>query len=275
MAAGTTETLTDVEQSAPVGALTGGPALRRSSSLLPPVPRATALGRAPVCTEPPWRVSAADPPLRKGVLPVAPGGNPSAAYRRAKRLLDVVGALGLLLVLGPIMLAVFLILLVTTRGRPLFWQSRAGYCGRPFLMLKFRTMVLDAARRQHEVPNEQDGPIFKNRRDPRITRLGCLLRRTSLDETPQLFHVLFGRMSLVGPRPLPLAEVARLEAWQRRRLAVMPGLTCLWQIAGRSEIGFDEWMRLDLWYVRNQSLRTDLKLLWRTPACVLAGHGAY
>jgi lipopolysaccharide/colanic/teichoic acid biosynthesis glycosyltransferase len=205
----------------------------------------------------------------------APGGNLSPAFRAAKRLLDIVGALALLVVLGPIMLAVFVVLLITTRGRPLFWQRRAGYCGRPFLMFKFRSMVLGAACRQHEVPNEKDGPVFKNRRDPRITRLGRLLRKTSLDETPQLFQVLFGRMSLVGPRPLPLEEVARLEPWQRQRVAVKPGLTCLWQVSGRSEIGFDDWIRMDLWYVRHQSFWTDLRLLFCTPASVLGCRGAY
>jgi lipopolysaccharide/colanic/teichoic acid biosynthesis glycosyltransferase len=206
---------------------------------------------------------------------VAPGGNRSPVYLATKRLLDVVGALLLLLLLGPIMLGVLLILLATTRGRPLFGQRRAGYCGRTFRVLKFRTMVLDAAQRQHEVANEKDGPIFKNRRDPRITRFGRLLRKTSLDETPQLLHVLLGQMSLVGPRPMDCREVAQLEPWQRQRLAVKPGLTCLWQVSGRSNIGFRDWMRLDLWYVRNQGLWTDLKLILRTPASVLSGRGAY
>jgi lipopolysaccharide/colanic/teichoic acid biosynthesis glycosyltransferase len=187
----------------------------------------------------------------------------------------VVGSLALLVVLGPLMLAVFLVLLVTTRGKPLFWQRRAGYCSRPFLMFKFRTMVADAADQQHEVKNEKDGPIFKNRHDPRVTRLGRLLRKTSLDETPQLFHVLFGRMSLVGPRPLPVEEAAQFKAWQLPRLAVKPGLTCLWQVSGRSDIGFDDWVRLDLWYVCNQSLWTDLRLLLYTAASVLSGRGAY
>ena len=142
-------------------------------------------------------------------------------------------------------------------------------------MLKFRTMRPDADKLKHTVANEQDGPIFKNRRDPRITRLGRFLRKTSLDETVQLFHVLSGRMSLVGPRPLPVAEVAQLKAWHRRRLAAKPGLTCLWQISGRNEIGFEDWMRLDLRYVRHQSLWIDCKLLLYTPLSVLGGRGAY
>jgi lipopolysaccharide/colanic/teichoic acid biosynthesis glycosyltransferase len=216
-----------------------------------------------------------DAPSAPAAWTVAPDGNLTATYRLLKRLIDVVGALALLTVLGPFLLVTFLILLVTTRGKPLFWQRRAGYCGRPFLMFKFRTMVADAERRQHEVDNEQQGPVFKNRRDPRITRIGRVLRKTSLDEAPQLFHVLLGRMSLVGPRPLPLHEVAQFTPQQRRRLAVMPGLTCLWQVSGRSNIEFDRWMQLDLWYVRNQGLGTDLKLLWRTPMTVLSGRGAY
>jgi len=189
--------------------------------------------------------------------------------------MDVAGALGLLVLLGPILALVYVSLWVTTRGRPIFRQVRLGHCGRPFVMYKFRTMVVDALDRQGAVANEQGGPIFKNRSDPRTTRLGRLLRTTSIDELPQLFNVLRGDMSLVGPRP-PLAhEVAHYRPWQRRRLAVQPGLTCLWQVSGRSEIGFEDWVRMDLWYINHQSLWTDLKLLLRTPASVLSARGAY
>ncbi|MGD0897444.1 MAG: sugar transferase, partial [Thermoguttaceae bacterium] len=174
-----------------------------------------------------------------------------------------------------VMLAIFVILMVTTRGRPLFWQLRAGHLGRPFWMAKFRTMGHGAERLQATVSNEAGGLVFKNRRDPRVTLLGRFLRKTSLDETPQLFHVLQGRMSLVGPRPLDVREVARFAAWQRRRLAVLPGLTCLWQVSGRSDVAFENWVRMDLWYVRNQGLWTDCKLLLRTPLSVLACRGAY
>jgi len=238
----------------------------------------------------PCRRRAARPPLRKlahppvslanqrlaqGLAIVPAEGNRSLGYRAVKRLLDIVGTLAVLSVLGPVMAVVFLTLLVTTRGKPLYWQRRAGYCGRPFWMAKFRTMAIDADQRKREVVNEKDGPIFKNRRDPRITRIGRILRKTSLDETPQLFHVLFGQMTLVGPRPLPVSEVAQFEPWHRRRLTVVPGLTCLWQVSGRSEIGFEDWIRLDIWYVRNQSFRTDCDLLLRTPWAVLTGQGAY
>jgi len=206
---------------------------------------------------------------------VGPEGNRSAWYLGLKRSLDIVGAVLLLLVLSPVMLTTYLVLLFTTRGKPIFRQERLGYRGRRFTMYKFRTMRLDAAERQREVENEKDGPIFKNRRDPRVTRLGRLLRSTSIDETPQLFNVLLGQMSLVGPRPPIAKEVARYERWQRRRLTVKPGLTCLWQVSGRSEVGFKQWVRMDLWYVKNQSLSTDLILLVRTPWSVLSRRGAY
>jgi lipopolysaccharide/colanic/teichoic acid biosynthesis glycosyltransferase len=206
---------------------------------------------------------------------VGPQGNLSPAYQMVKRLLDIAGAFSLLVLLGPLLLAILLTLLVTTKGRPLFVQRRVGYLGRPFTMLKFRTMRSDAEQVKHAVANEKDGPIFKNRRDPRITRLGRFLRKTSLDETPQLLNVLCGHMSLVGPRPLPVGEVAQFRTWHCRRLAVKPGLTCLWQVSGRSEIGFEDWVRMDLWYVRNQSFWTDCVLLLRTPWSVLAGRGAY
>jgi len=213
--------------------------------------------------------------LAHGLPLVNAEGNLTLVYLAAKRALDIVGSLAILALLSPVMLAAFLILLVTTRGKPIFRQVRLGWRGRPFAMYKFRTMVVDAEKRRDSVANEHSGPIFKNRRDPRITRFGRFLRKTSLDETPQLFNVLAGHMSLVGPRPPLAAEVARYQPWQRRRLAVRPGLTCLWQVSGRSEIGFDQWARMDLWYLRHQSLRTDLGLLVKTPWSVLTGRGAY
>jgi len=213
--------------------------------------------------------------LAAGLPVAAPEGNTSVAYHVAKRLLDIFGALALIIVLLPVFLTLLIVLSITTRGKPLFWQRRAGYLGKTFAMAKFRTMRPDADKIKQMVANESTGPVFKNRRDPRVTPLGRILRKTSLDETPQLFHVLLGQMSLVGPRPLDVREVARLAPWQLRRLAVKPGLTCLWQVSGRSDIGFEEWTRMDLWYVRNQSLATDLDLLWRTPSSVLSGKGAY
>jgi lipopolysaccharide/colanic/teichoic acid biosynthesis glycosyltransferase len=213
--------------------------------------------------------------LAAGEAVVEPEGNLCPAYLGIKRAMDVLGAMVLLALLAPVMLATYVVLWITTGGRPIFRQVRLGWCGRPFVIYKFRTMVLDADKRQHEVPNEQSSPIFKNRRDPRVTWFGRVLRRTSLDETPQLFNVLAGQMSLVGPRPPLAKEVAEYEPWQRRRLAVKPGLTCLWQVSGRSEIGFEDWVRMDLQYVRHQDFGSDLKLLLRTPWSVLRGRGAY
>jgi lipopolysaccharide/colanic/teichoic acid biosynthesis glycosyltransferase len=142
-------------------------------------------------------------------------------------------------------------------------------------MYKFRSMRLDAQAQQHLVSNEMEGPVFKNRSDPRITRIGRLLRTTSIDELPQLWNVLRGEMSLVGPRPLPVYEMAKCDARQMQRLAVKPGLTCKWQVSGRNDIGFDEWIEMDLWYVEHQGMGTDLALLLKTPWCVLTRRGAY
>jgi len=183
--------------------------------------------------------------------------------------------MAILLLLSPVMFVTWLVLMWTTRGRPVFVQERVGLMGRPFRMYKFRTMIVGAAAQQRAIANHQDGPIFKNFSDPRITRVGRLLRSLSIDETPQLFNVLLGQMSLVGPRPALAQEVRQYEPWQRQRLAVKPGLTCLWQVSGRSEIGFEEWMRMDVWYLNHQCLWTDLKLLAVTPWCVLSRRGAY
>ncbi len=204
-----------------------------------------------------------------------PLGNQNRSYLFTKRVIDIVGSAAAILMFGPIMLVTLIALSITTKGHPLFWQQRIGLYGRRFWMAKFRTMRLDADSLQHLVSNEKDGPIFKNRRDPRVTRLGRWLRRASIDELPQLFNVLWGTMSLVGPRPPVAKEVVQYEAWQRRRLSVKPGLTCLWQVSGRSEVQFKDWVRMDLWYVKNQCLATDLKLLIRTPLSIISGRGAY
>jgi lipopolysaccharide/colanic/teichoic acid biosynthesis glycosyltransferase len=206
---------------------------------------------------------------------VCPDGNRSPAYQTCKRLLDVVAASIVLVLLAPVMLATLAVLTVTTRGKPIFRQTRVGECGRKFTLYKFRTMVAAAESLQRHVENEKDGPVFKNRRDPRITRLGAFLRKFSIDEMPQLFNVIRGEMSLVGPRPPIESEVQKYEIWQLRRLAVKPGLTCLWQVSGRCEIGFLQWVRMDLWYIDRQSLLLDLILLAKTPWCVITGRGAY
>jgi lipopolysaccharide/colanic/teichoic acid biosynthesis glycosyltransferase len=167
---------------------------------------------------------------------------------------------------------------ISSSGPVFFRQERAGLNGQPFTMLKFRTMVSNAEQLKQELErlNEMTGPVFKVTNDPRVTRVGRFLRRWSLDELPQLFNVLRGEMSLVGPRPLPVDEVRRFDdPADRRRLSVRPGLTCLWQISGRNEVrDFKEWVRLDLQYIDNWSLLLDLKILALTLPAVLSGAGA-
>jgi exopolysaccharide biosynthesis polyprenyl glycosylphosphotransferase len=196
----------------------------------------------------------------------------------AKHVMDFLGAV-ILLALGAIlMLLTALLIGLTSKGPILFRQKRSGLNGEPFVMLKFRTMVSDAEQRRHELAafNEMDGPVFKVTDDPRVTRLGRILRKYSIDELPQLWNVLRGEMSLVGPRPLPVDETRRFnDVAHRRRLSVKPGLTCLWQISGRNEVkDFKDWVRLDLEYIDNWSLWLDLKILLRTVPVVVLGTGA-
>jgi exopolysaccharide biosynthesis polyprenyl glycosylphosphotransferase len=194
-----------------------------------------------------------------------------------KRLLDIVVAAGILIVGAPLFVLVALAIKLDSRGSVLFVQRRVGLNKRTFWLVKFRTMGTDAERRQATLEglNEANGPVFKIANDPRVTRVGRFLRRTSIDELPQLWNVLRGDMSLVGPRPLPLRDVSRFnEALQRKRFSVKPGLTCLWQVSGRSGIGFGEWLRLDLWYIDNWSLTLDVKLLLQTVPAVIRGTGA-
>jgi len=193
-----------------------------------------------------------------------------------KRAVDVVGAALLLVLASPLLVVISLFIRVSSRGPIIFRQERSGFHGRPFRMYKFRTMVADAEQRRSEVLhlNEMDGPVFKATDDPRCTWLGRLIRRYSLDELPQLVNIVRGEMSLVGPRPLPLYEASRIKGAQRRRLAMRPGLTGLWQTRGRSTVDFDEWMRMDLEYVDRWSLGLDLRILLVTVPVVLRGRGA-
>lgn len=201
----------------------------------------------------------------------------SRAELALKRLMDVVGASIGLVVLSPLFLLIAVAIRLTTSGPVFYVSDRVGQDGETFRFLKFRTMHLSADLDKSLLIdlNEADGPVFKIRDDPRITRLGRFLRRSSLDELPQLIHVLSGRMSLVGPRPPIPAEVAEYNDHQRRRLAVKPGLTCLWQVCGRSTLGFDTWVELDLEYIENWSLLYDFRLLARTVPAVLSGRGAF
>jgi exopolysaccharide biosynthesis polyprenyl glycosylphosphotransferase len=194
-----------------------------------------------------------------------------------KRGIDVVSAVVGLVVLSPVMLLAALAIKLSSPGPVLFIQDRYGRNRRQFKMYKFRTMVADAEALQTllEQQNELDGPAFKISSDPRITRIGKFLRRTSIDELPQLWNVVRGEMSLVGPRPLPLRDVHRFtHAALMRRFSVTPGLTCLWQISGRSNVQFDEWIRLDLQYIDEWSLGLDLAILAKTVPSVLKGTGA-
>jgi len=198
-----------------------------------------------------------------------------------KRPLDIVGALAGLVLSAPLMLLAALLVKLTSSGPAVFRQERAGLGGKPFVVYKFRSMYSDAEQlKRFLLPfNEQTGPAFKMKDDPRITPFGRVIRRLSIDELPQLWNVLKGDMSLVGPRPLPCDEVPchhNMCVPQRQlcRLSVKPGLTCYWQVSGRSEIGFQEWLRLDMRYVREQAFLTDLKLLLLTIPAVLSGRGA-
>ena len=192
-----------------------------------------------------------------------------------KRFIDVTVGSSILLASLPAMGIAALAIKVSDGGPIFFRQRRAGLGGRPFTIFKFRTMVTDADAKKSQLrhKSEQDGPAFKIKHDPRITRVGRFLRETSIDELPQLFNVLLGDMSLVGPRPLPVEESNRCATWHRRRLDVTPGLTCIWQVHGRSKVTFAEWIRMDRRYIRAQSILQDLKLIIMTVPSVLLRRG--
>ncbi len=193
-----------------------------------------------------------------------------------KRLMDLVGSAVALVLLVPVFFLTALAIKLEDGGPILFTQGRSGLFGRSFPMYKFRSMVVDAEAKKAALDqhNEMGGPVFKIARDPRITRVGAFIRKTSIDELPQFWNVLRGEMSLVGPRPPIPAEVARYERWQMRRLSMKPGLTCIWQVCGRNQVDFETWMKLDLEYIDNWSLFLDIKLLARTVPAVLSGSGA-
>ncbi len=198
-------------------------------------------------------------------------------YRIAKRILDIVVASVGLVLLAPLMLLIAIAIKLDSPGPVLFRQVRIGKGGKPFWFIKFRSMVKNAEQIKRDlIPKNEvrGGPVFKMRNDPRVTRVGRFLRRYSLDELPQLIHVLHGEMSLVGPRPPLPSEVASYGEWEMRRLSVPPGLTCLWQISGRSDIGFREWVELDHIYIDTMSFWTDLKILLFTVPAVITGKGA-
>ena len=194
----------------------------------------------------------------------------------SKRVFDVAGSFVLLLLLLPLLLAIAVGIRVNSRGPVLFKQMRCGLNGRRFTLFKFRSMYVGSEMRKKELQrlNEMSGPVFKMHRDPRVTPFGRLLRKFSMDELPQFFNVLKGDMSLVGPRPPLPEEVDMYETWQRRRLSMKPGITCIWQVSGRNKVDFERWMEMDLQYIDEFSLWLDLKLVARTVFVVLSGYGA-
>ncbi len=211
--------------------------------------------------------------LRVRTLPTARG----LWMRFFKTALDKLGALVAIIIIAPVLVAVALAIKLTTPGPVFYRQTRVGIGGRYFRCLKFRTMVVDADKRREEIlhRNEADGLLFKIKDDPRVTPVGRWLRRLSLDELPQLFHVLSGRMSLVGPRPALPIEVDAYDDVVRGRLAVKPGLTGLWQVSGRSDLSWADAVKLDLYYVEHVSLRLDVMIILRTIPAVLFARGAY
>jgi exopolysaccharide biosynthesis polyprenyl glycosylphosphotransferase len=200
----------------------------------------------------------------------------SEARLAVKRLLDFTGGMIGLILASPVMLAAAIAIKLDSKGPVIFKQVRAGRNGRKFTMYKFRSMVADAEELKARIAhlNEMGGPVFKIKKDPRITKIGAFIRKTSIDELPQLFNIIAGDMSIVGPRPALPSEVAQYAPWQRRRLSVKPGLTGLWQVSGRNQVDFDEWMQLDLEYIDSWSLWLDIKIILKTVPVVLLRKGA-
>jgi lipopolysaccharide/colanic/teichoic acid biosynthesis glycosyltransferase len=217
--------------------------------------------------------------LRPAPAAIPPTGllDATAWQRAAKRAMDVVLSTVLLILLSPLMGITALAVMTTSWGPALLPQVRIGKDGRPFKMYKFRSMHLGAHQARAELSglNEANGPVFKLRSDPRVTVVGRVIRKLSLDEVPQLVNVIRGQMSLVGPRPPLPEEVASYTPYQFQRLRVRPGITCIWQVSGRSEIDFETWVDMDLEYIRDWTLRKDLGLLLKTIPAVVSGRGAY
>lgn len=209
---------------------------------------------------------------RRGLL-----DNVSAVYLIVKRAADIFGALLGIILLSPVFLVTALLIKLNSPGRILFIQERNGYKGKIFKMFKFRSMVHDAEKLMDSIEsmNEVSGPMFKIKADPRVTSIGKIIRKTSIDELPQLFNILKGDMSIVGPRPPIPREVVKYDAWHDLRLSVKPGLTGIWQISGRNKVGFEEMVRLDLKYIRERSLLYDFKIILKTIPVILGDSEAY
>ncbi len=214
---------------------------------------------------------------RLGPLPSSISVCALTPYDILKRVFDLTAAILSIIFLSPLLLVLAFTVKVSSRGPIFFKQMRVGKGGKQFFMYKFRSMCCNAESLKDglKLANEADGPAFKIKRDPRITPLGFILRKYSLDELPQLWNIVRGEMSFVGPRPPLLEEVKQYKKWQAQRLSVTPGLTCIWQISGRNHIKFDDWMRMDIRYIRARSLWLDLVLILKSFSVVLKGTGAY
>lgn len=190
----------------------------------------------------------------------------SLGYFRIKRIIDIIGALCGIILMGPLMIVVGVWIKIDSKGSAFFAQKRVGQDGTGFKMYKFRSMCSDAEclLDNLRVKNEMSGPMFKIKEDPRVTKIGRFIRKTSIDELPQLFNILRGEMSIVGPRPSLPKEVAQFTSFQKRRLIAKPGLTCYWQVRGRSNVGFEEWMEMDVEYLEDRSTIVDIGLIFRT-----------
>lgn len=197
-------------------------------------------------------------------------------YHIIKRILDVVLSVAGLIVLCPVFLITAIAIKLEDGGPVIFAQERSGLNGEPFIMYKFRSMIINAEDMHQEMLkyNEQDGPAFKMKNDPRVTRVGRFIRKTSIDELPQLINIIKGEMSIVGPRPLPVYEMEQCDIYQKQRLKVKPGLTCYWQVNGRNNLSFQEWMELDVKYLREIGVLTDIRVLIMTFPAVISGVGA-
>jgi exopolysaccharide biosynthesis polyprenyl glycosylphosphotransferase len=207
-----------------------------------------------------------EPQVSRNIEVVISNYDKGYIYESIKRLIDIIGAAIGLVILSPIFIITAIAIKIESKGPAFFGQDRCGKDGEVFKMLKFRSMVIDAEERLKDLQalNEMTGPVFKIKEDPRITKVGKFIRKTSIDELPQLVNVLLGDMSLVGPRPPIVREVMQYNSYQRQRLLVKPGLTCYWQVSGRNNIDFEEWIELDIKYIRERNLWTDIKLIVKT-----------
>ena len=203
--------------------------------------------------------------------------NKKRIYEISKRAIDIIGAGSGLLLLSPVIAIVACAVKFTSKGPIFFSQKRVGKNGKIFEMYKFRSMVVNAEELKEKLAhqNEMSGPMFKMKDDPRVTKVGRFIRKTSLDELPQLWNVLKGDMSLVGPRPSLPKEVKQFEKWMHKRLIVKPGLTCYWQVSGRNNIDFEDWMKLDISYVEDRNLWIDMKLIFKTVGVLFGDKNAH